>query len=64
MSLSKAGETVDVLSYTAYLLRRLLEMSYCTDTPRLLYYECCSAETSHYNHFKQEIYSAYFHMCL
>lgn len=64
VSLSKAGKTVDVLSNTAYLLRRLLEMSYCSETPRWLYYECYSAETSHYNHFKQEIYSAYFHLCL
>ena len=51
MPLNKAGNTVHVLSYAAYMLIRLQRMSYCT-------------ETSHYNHFKKEIYSAYFHMCL
>lgn len=40
MPLNKAGNTVHVLSYAAYMLIRLQWLSHRTETSHLLYYEC------------------------
>lgn len=62
---SRTGTTTtSVLSYAAYMLIRLWRVSYSAKRRICFIMNAGSAETSHYNHFKRKMDSAYFHMCL